>query len=310
MALDLGGRHARGRPRLRVARRPPARRRLLAPVLHRRRRRQHADRGTTSSTPTCAPTSPPACGTAGCSPATAASSRRCGRSSSRRSTSSSSSRQPRGEILWARHADGTPWSFALLTGSSSICHSLRCAIAHRRAPRPRAPRLGAVRRPPGPGDPARCRTPSPPSTAGPWTGTTRCSAASSTARPGAHRLAERRDTFVMDERGVRCVSDRPVDHRRRDLRVRHGPPRRRRAASTAETLFGWAQQFRHDADGRYWTGTVFPDEARLPGRRASTYTAASVVLPPTRWPAPRPASSLFVDHDGGAPAAHAAPRDL
>src|SRR5436190_8513110 len=36
---------------------------------------------------------------------------------------------PRGEILWARHADGTPWSFALLTGSSSICHSLRCAIA-------------------------------------------------------------------------------------------------------------------------------------------------------------------------------------
>ena len=29
---------------------------------------------------------------------------------------------PRGEIIWARHADGTPWSFALLTGSSSICH--------------------------------------------------------------------------------------------------------------------------------------------------------------------------------------------
>ncbi|OWY59789.1 hypothetical protein B7486_72680, partial [cyanobacterium TDX16] len=24
---------------------------------------------------------------------------------------------PRGEITWARHADGTPWSFALLTGS-------------------------------------------------------------------------------------------------------------------------------------------------------------------------------------------------
>ena len=36
---------------------------------------------------------------------------------------------PQGEILWARHADGTPWSFALLTGSSSICHSLRCAVA-------------------------------------------------------------------------------------------------------------------------------------------------------------------------------------
>ena len=34
-----------------------------------------------------------------------------------------------GPILWARHEDGTPWSYALLTGSSSICHSLRCAIA-------------------------------------------------------------------------------------------------------------------------------------------------------------------------------------
>ena len=35
----------------------------------------------------------------------------------------------RGEIIWARHTDGTPWSYALLTGSSSICHSLRCAVA-------------------------------------------------------------------------------------------------------------------------------------------------------------------------------------
>ena len=37
--------------------------------------------------------------------------------------------QPRGEIIWARHADATPFTFALLTGSSSICHSLRCSIA-------------------------------------------------------------------------------------------------------------------------------------------------------------------------------------
>ena len=35
----------------------------------------------------------------------------------------------RGEVLWARHADGTPWSFALLTGSSSMYHSARCALA-------------------------------------------------------------------------------------------------------------------------------------------------------------------------------------
>ena len=37
--------------------------------------------------------------------------------------------QDRGEILWARHPDGEPWSFALLTGSSSMFHSTRCALA-------------------------------------------------------------------------------------------------------------------------------------------------------------------------------------
>ena len=34
----------------------------------------------------------------------------------------------RGEVIWARHADGTPWSYALLTGSSSITHSIRSAV--------------------------------------------------------------------------------------------------------------------------------------------------------------------------------------
>ena len=67
---------------------------------------------------------------------------------------------PRGEILWARHADGTPWSFALLTGSSSHLPLAALRHRHRRAPRPRAPRLGALRRPPRPRHPrARRRRP-------------------------------------------------------------------------------------------------------------------------------------------------------
>ena len=37
--------------------------------------------------------------------------------------------QPRGEIIWQRRGDGTPGSYALLTGSSSMHHALRCAIA-------------------------------------------------------------------------------------------------------------------------------------------------------------------------------------
>jgi hypothetical protein len=64
----------------------------------------------------------------------------------------------------------------------------------------------------------------------------------------------------------------------------------------AESMFSWAQQFRHD-DDRYWTGTVFPDEARFPGGERSTYTAASVVLTADAIAGGSPASALFVDHD-------------
>ena len=35
-------------------------------------------------------------------------------------------RKADGTVLWAREVDGTPWDYSLLTGSSSIRHSLRC----------------------------------------------------------------------------------------------------------------------------------------------------------------------------------------
>ena len=36
--------------------------------------------------------------------------------------------QPTGEIFWAREPDGTPFHYALVTGSASISHSLLCAL--------------------------------------------------------------------------------------------------------------------------------------------------------------------------------------
>src|SRR5438270_5237935 len=36
---------------------------------------------------------------------------------------------PGGEILWARHADGRPWPFALLTASCSTWQSLGAAVS-------------------------------------------------------------------------------------------------------------------------------------------------------------------------------------
>ncbi len=204
---------------------------------------------------------------------------------------------PRGEILWARHADGTPWSFALLTGSSSMCHSLRCAIAlaellgherpdwelsaarlthvvtqHVRGEEPDAfapkhrwamdwyyPVLGGVLQ----GDEALTH------------------------------LEARWKTFVMPERGVRCVSDRPwvtvAETCECALALLSAGDRQR-----ALELFRWAQQYR-EPDGRYWTGTVFPDETRFPAAEQSTYTAAAVVLAADGLAGATPASALFTD---------------
>jgi hypothetical protein len=206
---------------------------------------------------------------------------------------------PRGEILWARHADGTPWSFALLTGSSSICHSLRCAIAlaellgHERpdwelsaarlahviqhkeadafAPKHRwamdwyYPVLGGVLL----GD------------------------------VGKARLADRFDTFIDDGRGVRCVKDRPwiTVAETCECLLAHLAVGER---ETAERLFSWVQQYRVES-GRYWTGTVYPDLTHFPADEQSTYTAAAVVLAADGLWGQGPTSALFTDHDAVLP---------
>jgi hypothetical protein len=204
----------------------------------------------------------------------------------------------RGEIIWARHADGTPWSFALLTGSSSICHSLQCAIAlahllnHERLDWEVAGgRLARVVR-------AHCAGELPdafapkhrwamdwyyPVLAGVLQGA-----------DGAERLASQSDTFVMEGKGVRCVSDRPWVT----------------AAETCECLlahlavgdtggavdlFRWAQLLRCD-DGHYFTGMVHPDGITFPGGERTTYTDAAVVIAADAIGRNSSASSLFTDH--------------
>jgi hypothetical protein len=203
--------------------------------------------------------------------------------------------QPRGEILWARHADGTPWPFALLTGSSSICHSLRCAIAlaellgHERpdwelsaarlahviryleadafAPKHRwamdwyYPVLGGA----VPGEEGRAR------------------------------LADRYETFVDDGRGVRCVKDRPwiTAAETCECVLAHLAVGERERATQ---LYTWVQQYRVES-GRYWTGTVYPDLTHFPADEQSTYTAAAVVLGADGLWGQGPSSALFTDHD-------------
>jgi hypothetical protein len=196
----------------------------------------------------------------------------------------------RGEIIWARHADGTPWSFALLTGSSSICHSLRCAVAiaeeldHERPDweLSLAQLAEVIRtRPEGAFAPKN-------RWAMDWYYPVLSGALREDAR--AH-LEARRDVFVMDGFGVRCVSDRPwiTAAETCECALAHlaiGDP------GGARELFSWAQRMRLD-DGRYWTGTVFPEDVHFPEGETSTYTAAAVVLAADALSGASTAAGLF-----------------
>lgn len=201
---------------------------------------------------------------------------------------------PRGEIRWARHADGTPWTFALLTGSSSICHSLRCAIAvaevlgHQRPDwELSAAQLARVIRDEPDAFAPKHRW------AMDWyypvlTGVV-------LGEAGRQRLAERYDTFVMEGKGVRCVSDRPwvtAAETCECLMAHLAVGERERAMD----LFHWAQRLR-EPDGKYWTGIVYPDEVHFPGGEQSSYTAAAVVLAADALADASPAAGLFVRHD-------------
>ena len=201
---------------------------------------------------------------------------------------------PRGEILWARHADGTPWTFALLTGSSSICHSLRCAIAiaieleHERPDwELSAAQLAAViRDEPGAFAPKH-------RWAMDWYYPVLTGVIDGDA--GRARLAERRDAFVMDGKGVRCVSDRPwiTAAETCECVMAHLAVGE---TDIARELFALTSHHR-ESDGRYWTGLVYPGGNHFPAEEQSSYTAAAVILGADALAGSSPASGLFVDHD-------------
>ena len=116
---------------------------------------------------------------------------------------------------------------------------------------------------------------------------------------GRDRLAERYDAFVMDGKGVRCVSDRPwiTAAETCECMMAHLAVGERERAIE---LFQWAQLLRED-DGKYWTGIVYPDETHFPGGEQSTYTAAAVILAADALAGTSPAAGLFVDHEAVLP---------
>ena len=182
--------------------------------------------------------------------------------------------RPRGEIIWQRLADGTPAGYALLTGSSSMHHALRCAIAlaeYVGEPQPdwelAAGQLGhAVA-----GHPEAFADKSTfsmdwyyPVLGGPLRGAA-----------AAERLAAGWDTFVVPGLGIRCVSDQPWVTGAEtcelalalDVIGDH---------SRALDLFEQVQHLR-DPGGSYWTGWQFANQAHFPNEQSS-WTAAAVIL--------------------------------
>jgi hypothetical protein len=183
--------------------------------------------------------------------------------------------QPGGEFTWSIDPDGTPGRYALLTGSSSVYFSLRCAIAVAEAMGCERPdwELAAGR--------AAHAVAYQPDAFEPkdrwamdWYYPVLCGALSGDA--GRDRLAERWTDFALDGVGIRCVADRPwataaetaecaMAHLNVGLTAR------------AEELLVWSRHLRH-ADGSYWTGCVHPQCVNFPGGERSTYTAAAVIL--------------------------------
>jgi hypothetical protein len=181
---------------------------------------------------------------------------------------------PRGEVRWQRAADGSLADYALLTGCSSIHHSLRCAVAlaeHIGEPQPdwelAADLLGHT---------VACHPEAfadkshfsmdwyYPVLGGPVRGAA-----------AAARLRSGWDTFVVPGLGVRCVSDEPWVTGAETCELVLALEAIGDRAAAVE-LFAGIQHLR-DAAGGYWTGWQFANQAHFPAERSS-WTSAAMVL--------------------------------
>jgi hypothetical protein len=198
--------------------------------------------------------------------------------------------QPGGEIIWAREHDGTPLEYALLTGSSSMAHSLGCAVEIARTLGKDSTRWSAARH--------RLATavahhPHRFEPKDRWAMDWYYPVLAGVVRGRAARTRLRRDwsRFVMHGDGVRCVDDHPW--------VTTG--------ETAETviacvqagmheealdLLRWSRQLRAE-DGSYWTGLHVHDQVNFPADERTAYSAAAVVLAVDAVAGTTPASTLF-----------------
>ena len=179
-----------------------------------------------------------------------------------------------GAILWARDKRYRPWPRGLLTGSSCIYFSLRCAIG-----------LAAVNDETRPDwelalDPLRRAIVGKPEAFEPkdrysmdWYYPVLSGALEDES--ALARLRSRWDEFVVEQRGIRCVVDKPWVTAAESCELVLALDSAG-LTDEARAMFTWVQYLRA-ADGAYWTGATFPDETIWP-REKPTWGSAVVVL--------------------------------
>lgn len=195
-----------------------------------------------------------------------------------------------GEIHWAKNREGIVDPMALLTGSSSIYMSLKCAIAVAEvlgkghvAWKTALDKLGnAIRYRPNLFNMMKSRY------SMDWYYPVLCGAV--TGDEARRRIDRSWDKFVVPGWGVRCVSDRPW--------VTTAEASELVLALTAigdferaAIVFGWICDKSYH-DGSYWMGVTFPDGVIWPEEK-TTWTTAAVLLAHDALHAISPASRLF-----------------
>jgi hypothetical protein len=181
---------------------------------------------------------------------------------------------PRGEIIWRRRANDRPDTYALLTGSSSMYQSLRCAIAlaeHLGDPQPDWELAATLL-----GHAVACHGDA-------FADKSRFSmdwyypvlGGAVRGLPAERLLKAGWDTYVVPELGVRCVSDEPwvTGAETCELAMALDAIGQR---DQALDLFQEIQFLRAE-DGGYWTGWQFETRKHFPHEQ-STWTAAAIVL--------------------------------
>ena len=197
-----------------------------------------------------------------------------------------------GLVLWAVEADGTrTWDYALLTGSASIEHALRCGAAVGLAtgsPRPDWVEAADIMCTLIGHAPLAFQPKS--RWAMDWYYPVLTGAI--TGHAAKTRLADGWPTFAMEGLGVRCVYDEPwvTASETAEASLAYAAIG---DLATATDLLTWIRPHRLES-GAYLTGIVHPDGIVFPDAEHTSYTAAAVLLAADAITGASAASDLFV----------------